>query len=96
MNILFTCGGTAGHVNPAVALARIFQQHHPDCQVLFVGGSGALLVQSTLASLGYEVDLLSLARVEIPVAIFATLVAIVVYMVTDKRMSNKLYKKEGK
>lgn len=65
-------------------------------QVLFVGGSGALLVQSTLASLGYEVDLLSLARVEIPVAIFATLVAIVYYMFQDKRMSNKFYKKEGK
>ena len=65
-------------------------------QVLLVGGSGALLVQSTLASLGFEVDLLSLARVEIPVAIFATLVAIVYYMIKDKNMSNKFYKKEGK
>ena len=36
MNILFTCGGTAGHVNPAVALARIFQERHPNCQILFV------------------------------------------------------------
>ena len=36
MNILFTCGGTAGHVNPAVALARIFQERNPDCKVLFV------------------------------------------------------------
>ena len=35
MNILFTCGGTAGHVNPAVALARIFQEKHPGCRVLF-------------------------------------------------------------
>ena len=33
MNILFTCGGTAGHVNPAVALARIFQERNPDCKV---------------------------------------------------------------
>ena len=65
-------------------------------QVLFVGGSGALLVQSTLASLGFEVDLLSLARVEIPGAIFATLVDIVYYMIKDKNMSNKFYKKEGK
>ena len=32
MNILFTCGGTAGHVNPAIALARIFQQEHPDVE----------------------------------------------------------------
>lgn len=37
MNILFTCGGTAGHINPAIALARLFQLHHPGCKVLFVG-----------------------------------------------------------
>ena len=42
MNILFTCGGTAGHVNPAVALARIFQQEHPDCNILFVGADGGM------------------------------------------------------
>lgn len=42
MNILFTCGGTAGHVNPAVALARVFQEKHPGCRVLFVGADGGM------------------------------------------------------
>ena len=42
MNILFTCGGTAGHVNPAVALAHIFQERHPGCRVLFVGADGGM------------------------------------------------------
>ncbi|MBM6925127.1 undecaprenyldiphospho-muramoylpentapeptide beta-N-acetylglucosaminyltransferase [Pseudoflavonifractor phocaeensis] len=37
MKILFTCGGTAGHVNPAVALAQMFQTRNPGCEVLFVG-----------------------------------------------------------
>lgn len=37
MNILFTCGGTAGHINPAVALARLFQERKPGTQVLFAG-----------------------------------------------------------
>ena len=37
MNILFTCGGTAGHINPAIALARLFQLHHPGCSILFAG-----------------------------------------------------------
>ena len=41
MNVLFTCG-TAGHVNPAVALARIFQEKHPGCRVLFVGADGGM------------------------------------------------------
>ena len=42
MNVLFTCGGTAGHVNPAVALARIFQERCHGCQVLFVGADGGM------------------------------------------------------
>ena len=42
MKVLFTCGGTAGHVNPAVALAHLFQDRHPGCQVLFVGADGGM------------------------------------------------------
>ena len=42
MNILFTCGGTAGHINPAVALARLFQERNPGCHVLFAGGDGGM------------------------------------------------------
>ena len=42
MKILFTCGGTAGHVNPAVALARMFQQRMPGTEVLFVGADGGM------------------------------------------------------
>ena len=37
MKFLFTCGGTAGHINPAIALARLFQLHHPGCNILFAG-----------------------------------------------------------
>ena len=29
MNVIFTCGGTAGHVNPALALARYMQEKDP-------------------------------------------------------------------
>ena len=66
------------------------------CQVLFVGGSGGILVQSTLKPLGYEVDLLDLAKVEIPVAIFAVAVAIVYYFLKDRRLSKKYYGTKGK
>lgn len=37
MKVLFTCGGTAGHVNPALAVAQTFEKYHPGCQILFVG-----------------------------------------------------------
>ena len=62
-------------------------------QVLFVGGSGALLVQSTLAGLGIQVELGSLAAVEVPVCIIATLVAVVFYLLKDRAMVKKYYKK---
>ena len=42
MKILFTCGGTAGHINPAVALARMFQERNEGCEVLFVGARGGM------------------------------------------------------
>lgn len=41
MNILFTCGGTAGHINPAVALARMFQERD-GANILFAGAAGAM------------------------------------------------------
>lgn len=63
-------------------------------QVLFVGGSGALLVQGTLQGLGIEVDLGALAAVEIPVCIIATVLTIIYYYVKDKKMFNKFYKDE--
>ncbi|MBR2928180.1 MAG: DUF969 family protein [Oscillospiraceae bacterium] len=63
-------------------------------QGLFVGGSGALLVQSTLAQLGYEVSLLDLARVEIPVAIFAIAVTIIYYLWLDKKLRRSCYGEE--
>ena len=40
MKIIFTCGGTAGHISPALALAKLFQSRHPGAQVLFVGAAG--------------------------------------------------------
>ncbi len=54
MNVLFTCGGTAGHVNPAVALARIFQDRHPGCGVLFVGADGGMELKLVPRE-GYEI-----------------------------------------
>ena len=58
-------------------------------QVLFVGTSGMILVQSTLADLGYDVELVDLMKVQIPVAIIAVGVAIVYYYLKDKQLSRR-------
>ena len=60
--------------------------------LLSMGGSGGLLVQSTLAGLGIEVELAQLAAIEIPVCIIATVVAIVFYVIKDRKMIQKYYK----
>ena len=61
------------------------------CQVLFVGNSGALLVKSTLETLGYHVELIQLAKVAIPVAVFALTVGTVYYFLKDRKLSKKYY-----
>ena len=37
MRFLFACGGTAGHINPAIAVAGRLRELMPDCEILFVG-----------------------------------------------------------
>ncbi len=35
--IIVTCGGTAGHINPAIAIANAIKRATPDAEILFVG-----------------------------------------------------------
>lgn len=40
--VIFTCGGTAGHVNPAIALAQLMLEREPKTEILFVGAERGL------------------------------------------------------
>ena len=40
--VIFTCGGTAGHVNPAIALAQLMAKKDPETEFLFVGAERGL------------------------------------------------------
>ncbi len=42
MNIVFTCGGTGGHIYPAIAVARMFQERQPGCRILFIGAEDGM------------------------------------------------------
>ena len=42
MNVIFSCGGTAGHINPAIAVANVCKERHPDAKILFIGGLGGM------------------------------------------------------
>lgn len=60
-------------------------------QMLFVGTSGALLVKATLGEMGYEVDLLRMASIELPVAIIAVAIAAVVFIARDSQLRKRYY-----
>ncbi len=42
MRVIFTCGGTAGHVNPALALAGYMKEKDASTEILFVGAERGL------------------------------------------------------
>ncbi len=54
MNLIFTCGGTAGHINPAIAVANMMKERHPDCRILFIGAVGHM-EEKLVPQAGYEV-----------------------------------------
>ena len=42
MRILFACGGTAGHINPAIAIANYLKDKDPSTEVLFAGNPNGM------------------------------------------------------
>ena len=57
MNVIFTCGGTGGHINPAIAVADILKERHPDCNILFIGAKGHMEEQ-LVPRAGYKLECL--------------------------------------
>ena len=51
--VIFTCGGTAGHVNPAIALAQLMNRKDPSTEFLFVGAERGL-EKDLIPKAGYE------------------------------------------
>ena len=61
MNVIFTCGGTGGHINPAIALANNLRSRDPNCKILFVGCIGEMEEQ-LVPKAGYEIKCLPGSR----------------------------------
>ena len=57
MNFVFTCGGTAGHINPALAVANLMRERYPDCNILFIGATGHM-EEKLVPQAGYELKCL--------------------------------------
>ena len=53
MNVIFTCGGTGGHINPAIAVANILKERQPDVKILFIGAQGHM-EEKLVPAAGFE------------------------------------------
>ncbi len=42
MNVILTCGGTGGHINPAIAVAKMLQARRPNSNILFIGAEDGM------------------------------------------------------
>ncbi|WP_296627124.1 DUF969 family protein [uncultured Negativibacillus sp.] len=60
-------------------------------QCLFAANSSVLLIQSTLATVGVEVDVMQIVKVQIPIALFAMFVNAAQTLIVDGRMVKKCY-----
>ena len=54
MKIILSCGGTGGHIYPALAIADEIRDHHPEAQILFIGTHRAM-ENEIIPAHGYDI-----------------------------------------
>lgn len=62
MKFAFTCGGTAGHINPALAVALYLKENLPDTEFLFIGAEG-MMEMELVPREGYEIKPLRITNI---------------------------------
>ena len=63
MNFLFACGGTAGHINPAIAVAGRLKELMPESKFLFVGAKGRM-EEDLVPRAGYDIRLVDITNLQ--------------------------------
>ena len=54
MKVIMSCGGTGGHIYPAIAIADKIKEHYPDAEILFVGTKQGM-ENRLVPQAGYEI-----------------------------------------
>lgn len=62
MKFLFTCGGTAGHINPALAVAGRLRQALPGSEFLFIGAEGRMETD-LVPRAGYDIKTVKITNI---------------------------------
>ena len=91
MNIVFTCGGTAGHISPAIAVADLLRERDPSGNILFVGADDGMETD-LVPRAGYRLETVKISnfqRSASPAGI-AHNVQAVSQMITSSRKADKI------
>ena len=59
MKVLLAGGGTAGHINPAIAIAQTNKEHNPSAEIMFIGNEGGL-EQKLVPDAGFSIKSVSI------------------------------------
>ncbi len=63
MNIVFAGGGTAGHINPALAIAQSFKSKNPHCNILFIGNKDSL-EEKLVKRAGFDIEFVKVSGIK--------------------------------
>ena len=91
MNVIFTCGGTGGHISPAIAVANLLKERRPDTNILFVGAVDGMECD-LVPRAGFALETVQIAsfwRKPTPKNILHNIKA-VTYMVSSRRKADQI------
>lgn len=60
MKVLLAGGGTAGHINPALAIAGYIKKKQPEAQILFIGNKTGM-EQRLVKNAGYDIESITIS-----------------------------------
>lgn len=68
MKFIFTCGGTAGHINPALSVAGRIRELLPDSDILFIGSAGHMETELVPRE-GYDMETIQVSSLSRSVSV---------------------------
>ncbi len=92
MNVLFAAGGTAGHINPALAIADKMKSVFPETNILFVGKPDGM-EKKLVTKAGYEfrgVEMMGFQRKPTPKNAVKNIKAAYCYFISAKHAVKKI------
>lgn len=91
MNVIFTCGGTGGHISPALAVANLVKERCPDANILFVGAENGM-EQDLVPRAGFQLETVKISNFQRKLSMDGIIhnVKSLSYMVSSRKKADKI------